>query len=134
MPDKPKPPSDCYTGAKPLTSALWGLNICDWLIEEFERGNCEAVRLALQSIEELLREGGREVRESGLGFLQSLREAASPKPCGVEALVEFFGPETSRLWMESNAIWRTSLKLDALDRSVLEAEVLAYRISQQVLH
>jgi len=33
-----------------------------------------------------------------------------------------------------NAVWRTSVKLDLLDRSVLEAEVLAYRIAQQVLH
>jgi hypothetical protein len=134
MPDKSKPPSDCYIGAKPLTPPLWGLNICDWLIEEFGGGNFEAVRIAFQSIEDLLREGGREVRESGLGFLQSLQEIASPKLCGIEALVEFFGPETRRLWVESNAIWRTSIKLDALDRSVLEAEVLAYRISQHVLH
>jgi len=110
------------------------VSLFDWLTEEFERGNCEPVRAVFQSIEELLRKGGREVREPGLGFLQSLQEAASPKPCGIESFVQFFGPETSRLWTELNAIWRTSIKLDALDRSVLEAEVLAYRISQQVLH
>lgn len=112
----------------------FGESLFDWLAEEFEQGNYEPLRAVLQSVEEVLRSGGREVREPGLRFLQSLQEAASSRPCGFEALVQFFGPQTSRLWTELNAIWRTSVKLDLLDRSVLEAEVLAYRISQQVLH
>lgn len=108
-------------------------SVFDWLTDELERGNCETVRALFRSIEELLGKGGRELREPGLDFLRSLQEIASPKACGIEAFVQFFGPETSRLWMELNMIWRTSIKLDALDRSVLEAEVLGYRISQQVL-
>jgi hypothetical protein len=112
----------------------FGESLFDWLAEEFERGNHEPLRAVLQSVEEVLRNGGREVREPGLRFLQSLQEAVSQKACGIEAFVEFFGPQTGRLWTELNAVWRTSVKLDLLDRSVLEAEVLAYRISQQVLH
>ena len=110
------------------------VSIFDWLTDELERGNCEPVRAVFRSMEEWLRNEGREFREVGLNFLQSLQEIASLKGCGIEAFVQFFGPEASRLWMELNAIWRTSIKLDALDRSVLEAEVLGYRISQQVLH
>ena len=52
-------------------------------------------------------------------------------PCGSDTWC--LGPETKRLWAELEAIWRTSVKLDLQDRTVLEGEILISRIVRQTL-
>ncbi len=101
----------------------------------YEQGNYQRVHAAFDQMEEFLRDGSQEVRELvALGFLETLHDVASAKPYGSEAFVRFLGPRTRHVWAGLDAIWRISIRLDLADRSVLEAEVLAWRILRQSLH
>jgi len=102
--------------------------------ELYEQGSYARVHAAFDQMEEFLRDGSQEVRDLvALGFLETLHDVASAKPYGSEAFVRFFGPQTRHVWAVLDAIWRTSLRLDMAGRSVLEAEVLAWRILRQSL-
>jgi len=103
--------------------------------ELYEQGNYQRVHAAFDQMEEFLRDGSQEVRDLvALGFLETLHDVASAKPYGSEAFVRFLGPRTRHVWAGLDAIWRISIRLDLADRSVLEAEVLAWRILRQSLH
>ena len=63
-------------------------------------------------------------------MFESLQNAESSSDS--DSLARFLGPETKRLWAELQAIWKTSVKLDLQDRTVLEGEVLMARILRQL--
>jgi len=96
----------------------------------YEKENYQQVRAAFEQMEEFLRSGTAEVREwVALGFLETLRAAASWKPYGSDAFIRFLPPESRRIWAKLDAAW--NLNLD--DCSVLEKEVLIWRIVRQSL-
>jgi hypothetical protein len=92
------------------------------------------VRTVFSAVEELLQGGGKEVRELlGLSFLPALHDAASWRSFDSGAFDRFLGPKTKCLWAQLDGLWKTSIKLDLLDRSVLEEEVTTWRIVRQTL-
>ena len=65
-----------------------------------------------------------------IAMFESLQNAGSSSDS--DSFARFLGPETKRLWAELQAIWKTSVKLDLQDRTVLEGEVLMSRILRQL--
>jgi len=101
----------------------------------YEQQNYARVAAVFGRMEEFFKDGGQEVRDLiGLGFLQTLQNAALLKSYGSEAFVRFLGAETGRVWVQLEAIWRASIGLDLSDRSTLEAEVLVWRMVRAALN
>ncbi len=93
----------------------------------YEEEDCERVRAACDRLEEFLSNAGTEVRDMlAVKMFESFQNAGYPADSDTAA--RFLGPETKRLWAELQAIWKTSMKLDLQDRTVLEGEVLISRI------
>lgn len=82
-------------------------------------------------MEEFLSNTGTEIRDIiAIEMLESFPNAEYPS--GSDTFAQFLGPETKHLWVELQAIWKTSVKLDLQDRTVLEGEVLISRILRQL--
>jgi len=87
--------------------------------------------LACDRVEEFLSNTGTEIRDIvAIEMLESFPNAEYPS--GRDTFAQFLGPETKHLWVELQAIWETSVKLDLQDRTVLEGEVLISRILRQL--
>jgi hypothetical protein len=97
--------------------------------ELYEKENYQQVHAAFERTEEFLRHGTAEVRELVLGFFETLRAVASWKPYGNDAFIQFLPPESRRVWAKLDALWN----LDLDDCSVLEREVLLWRVARQSL-
>ncbi len=96
----------------------------------YEEENCERVHAACDRLEEFLSNAGTEIRDVvAVEMFESFQNAEYPYGGDTWCL----GPETKRLRAELEAIWRTSVKLDLQDRTVLEGEVLMSRIVRQNL-
>jgi len=96
----------------------------------YEEEDCERVHAACDRMEEFLSKAGPEIRDMvAIEMFESLQNAESSSD---SAFAPFLGPETKRLWAELQAIWKTSVKLDLQDRTVLEGEVLMSRILRQL--
>jgi hypothetical protein len=86
---------------------------------------------ACDRMEEFLSNGGPEIRDMlAIEVFESLQNAESSSDS--DSFARFLGPQTKRLWAELQAIWKTSVKLDLRDRTVLEGEVLMSRILRQL--
>jgi len=115
---------------QPVVSLLDVLDFTQLLHDAVHEGRCERVRSACDRVEEFLSHAGKEVRDSlAIEIFESIQNDLYPP--GSETLARFLGPETKRLWAEVQAIWRTSVKLDLQDRTVLEGEVLISHILRQ---
>ena len=97
----------------------------------YEEEGCERVHAACDRMEEFLSKADPEIRDMvAIEMFESLQNADSWSDS--DSFARFLGPETKHLWAELQAIWRTSVKLDLQDRTVLEAEVLMSRILRQL--
>jgi len=97
----------------------------------YEEEDCERVHAACDRMEEFVSKAGPEIRDMvAIEMFEGLQTAQSSSDS--DSLARFLGPETKRLWAELQAIWKTSVKLDLQDRTVLEGEVLMSRILRQV--
>src|SRR5439155_441779 len=97
----------------------------------YEEEDCERVHATCDRMEEFLSKAGPEIRDMvAIEMFEGLQTAQSSSDS--DSLARFLGPETKRLWAELQAIWKTSVKLDLQDRTVLEGEVLMSRILRQV--
>jgi hypothetical protein len=102
--------------------------LCDAVYEE---EGCERVHATCDRMEEFLSKGGPEIRDMvTIEMFESLQNAESSSDS--DSFARFLGPETKRLWAKLQAIWKTSVKLDLQDRTVLEGEVLMSRILRQL--
>jgi len=96
-----------------------------------EEEDCERAHAACDRMEEFLSKAGPEIRDMvAIEMFESLQNAESSSDS--DSFARFLGPETKRLWAELQAIWKTSIKLDLQDRTVLEGEVLMSRILRQL--
>ena len=96
----------------------------------YEEKDCERVHAACDRMEEFLSNTGTEIRDIvAIEMLESVPNAGYPSE--TDTFDQFLGPKTKRLWVELQAIWKTSVKLDLQDRTVLEGEVLISRILRQ---
>jgi hypothetical protein len=85
---------------------------------------------ACDRVEEFLSNTGTEIRDIvAIEMLESVPNAGYPSD--TDTFDQFLGPKTKRVWVELQAIWKTSVKLDLQDRTVLEGEVLISRILRQ---
>ena len=92
---------------------------------------CERVHAARDRLEEFLSKVGPEIRDMvAIEMFESLQNAESSADC--DSFAPLLGPETKRFWAELQAIWKTSVKLDLQDRTVLEGEVLMWHILRQL--
>ena len=97
----------------------------------YEEKDCERVQAACDRMEEFLSKAGPDFRDMvAIEMFESLQNAESSSDS--DSFARFLGPETKRLWAELQAIWKTSVKLDLQDRTVLEGEVLMSRILRQL--
>ena len=97
----------------------------------YEEEDCGRVHAACDRMEEFLSKAGPEIRDMvAIEVFESLQNAESSADS--DSFARFLGAETKRLWAELQAIWKTSLKLDLQDRTVLEGEVLMSRILRQL--
>src|SRR6266581_4904729 len=93
--------------------------------------DCKRVHAACDRMEEFLTKAGPEIRDMvAIEMFESLQNAESSSDS--DSFAPFLGPETKRLWAELQAIWKTSVRLDLQDRTVLEGEVLMSRILRQL--
>jgi hypothetical protein len=105
------------------------------MTEQLYQRNYDLVRAAFDRMEEFLTTRGQGNRDRiAVELLEAAENVAWYESFGSEAFARFLGPETKRVWAELHAIWKTSLRLDLQDRTVLEAEVLISRIAQQIVH
>ncbi len=101
----------------------------------YQHENYELVRAAFDRMEEFLTTRGQGNRDRiAVELLEAVQSVALYESFGSEAFAGFLGPETKRMWAELDAIWKTSLRLDLQDRTVLEGEVLISRIARQSIH
>ena len=113
-----------------VVSLLDLLDFTQLLHDAVHEERCERVRAACDRVEEFLSHAGKEVRDRlAIEIFESIQNDLYPS--GSETLARFLGPETKRLWAEVQAIWRTSVKLDLQDRTVLEGEVLISHIIRE---
>src|SRR5712672_177089 len=65
-----------------------------FILNSYERQNRELMARAFQTVEDLLIEGDSKVQElATLGILETLQCAASWKPYGNKAFIEWLGPK-----------------------------------------
>src|SRR5436190_9906061 len=102
----------------------------------YQHENYELVRAAFDRMEEFLTKRGQGNRDRiAVELLEAVQNVALYEGFGSEAFAGFLGPEkTKRMWAELDAIWKTSVRLDLQDRTVLEGEVLISRIARQSVH
>jgi hypothetical protein len=127
------------TGVKECGQAVGpdpDISILHFMTEQlYQRENYEFVRAAFDRIEEFLTTRGQGNRDRiAVDLLEAVENIAWYESFGSEAFARFLGPETKRLWADLHAIWKTSLRLDLQDRTVLEGEVLISRITRQSVH
>ena len=97
----------------------------------YEEKDCERVHETCDRMEEFLSKAGPDFRDMvAIEMFESLQNAEPSSDS--DSFARFLGPETKRLWAELQAIWKTSVKLDLQDRTVLEAELLMSRILRQL--
>jgi hypothetical protein len=108
----------------------------DFMTEQlYPHENYELVRAAFDRMEEFLTTRGQGNRDRiAVELLEAVQNVALCEGFGSEAFAGFLGPETKRMWAELDAIWKTSVRLDLQDRTVLEGEVLISRIARQSVH
>jgi hypothetical protein len=113
-----------------VVSVLDLVDFTQLLHDAVHEERCERVRAACDGVEEFLSHAGKEVRDMlAIEIFESIQNDLYPS--GSETLARFLGPETKRFCAELQAIWRTSVKLDLQDRTVLEGEVLISHILRQ---
>jgi hypothetical protein len=78
-----------------------------FILNSYEQGNLELMPRAFQAVEDLLAEGDSSVQEiAALGILETLQCAASWKPYGNKAFLQWLGPKSRAEWDELVEIWR----------------------------
>jgi hypothetical protein len=112
-------------------SVLDVLDIVRFLADAVDEEEQERVRAACDRVEEFLSNTGMEIRDIvAIEMLESFPNAEYSG--GSDTFAQLLGPKTKRLWVELQAIWKTSVKLDLKDRTVLGGEVLISRILRQL--
>jgi hypothetical protein len=100
----------------------------------YEHANYELLRVAFDRLEQALIAASQEGRHLfGVEVMEALQNVASWKAYGRDVFVQFLGPEAKRIWMELDAVWTASVRLDLAERGILEAEVLIWRMTRQKL-
>jgi hypothetical protein len=98
----------------------------------YEHGNYELLRATFDQLEQYLKPTSQERRDFfGLEVIETLQNVASWKAYGRDVFVQFLGPKAKRVWMELDAVWTASIRLDLADRPILEGEVLIWRMTRQ---
>jgi hypothetical protein len=106
-----------------------------FVVELYEQREWQQLQTAFDRIEEALTGADREVRELiAFEFLETLETLAASKPYGPEVLLGYLGRETRRIWAELDEISRTCSRLDMRERTVLEGEILVWRLVREALH
>lgn len=81
------------------------------------------LRSAFREVENMLSSGNRELRSTGVEFLDGLQDSIAWVPQKADFYAEFMGPRTRSLWSALHAI-----RSDLSECSVLEAEVALWRL------
>jgi DNA-binding SARP family transcriptional activator len=98
------------------------------LREEFEAANDTRVRAAFNCLEQFLLAGDRDLRQWVLASIEALQNATCWRRYGSSALARFLGLETRALWEALDRFRSACEDLDLADCSVLEAEILTWRL------
>ena len=99
-----------------------------FVVEEvYEQGKYDQIRAVFDALEHRLRDGSPEACD----LLIACHSLASSKCYSNEVLVPFLGPKCRQIWAQLDLVWRASLGLDLSDCTVLEGEILTWRIVQQ---
>lgn len=94
----------------------------EFVIEAFERGETDVVVAAFDAIEQLLRDGDKAVQQiTAIDPLETIRNIASHRSYGKQALVKYLGPLSAQAWAHIEDTWRGKHSL----ADVVRAEVRA---------
>jgi hypothetical protein len=96
-----------------------------------EQADDPQVHAAFALVEQFLVAGTAEVRDWVCAWIEALQNVASWRRCGIGAFRTFLGRQTRALWDGLEKIRCQSLELDFAGCSVLEAEVLAWRLTRE---
>jgi hypothetical protein len=88
-----------------------------------QRNDNRSLQAAFDRLEELLADENPHLRDWVTGFLQALQEVTSWNSQDVEPFLRFMGERTRHVWATLDTI-----RLDLADCSILEAEVLMWRV------
>src|SRR6266446_102806 len=78
-----------------------------FILDSYDRGNQELMPRIFQAVEDLLIKGDSSVQQiAALGILETLQCAASWKPYGNKAFIQWLGPKSRAVWDELVEIWR----------------------------
>lgn len=87
------------------------------------RGDNRSLQAAFDRLEELLTGENPDLRDWVTGFLQALQDVTSWSSQDGEPFLRFMGERTRHVWATLDTI-----RLDLADCSILEAEVLMWRV------
>lgn len=128
------PGLDCSTPdcrvlrATPFDLALDVYDVALFIMKEFEAADHARVRAAFDRLEKLLLTGDRELHDWVFACLDALQDGAGWRDYGSGAFAPFLGRRTRALWEALDTCRGASQELDLADCSVLEAEILTWRV------
>jgi hypothetical protein len=82
------------------------------VVDQFEAGRIEEISAAFALAEHLIVTGPEAERHAAtVGFLETVQNVASHREYGAQAFESFLGPESRKVWMEMNALWKGKASL-----------------------
>jgi hypothetical protein len=102
-----------------------------FVTEQFEAAEDTRVHAAFECMERFLSQGDRHLREWVSAWVDAVQNTACWRRYGSAAFSPFLGPETRALWEALDTVRTASDKLDLSDYSVLEAEILTWRMLRE---
>jgi hypothetical protein len=94
-------------GGNPAGSYLDMAEFVYFVVEDvYEKGNLNEARRVFQLLEKFLVEADQDTRNFiCLGFFETLQNFASWRPEGNKVYEQFFGPMSTKVWSELQAMW-----------------------------
>jgi hypothetical protein len=114
--------------ATPFDFSLDVYDFARSIVEDFEAGDHARIRAAFDRLEKLLLTGDRDLHDWVFTCLDALQNAVCWRGYGSGAFAPFLGRRTHALWEALDASRVASQNLDLADCSVLEAEILTWRV------
>jgi hypothetical protein len=94
------------------------------IIQELkQKDDTSTLQAAFDRLEEFFTGESTDLRNWATGFLQALQEVSSWSPQDGETFLRFMGDRTRHVWATLD-----TLRVDLADCSILEAEVLMWRV------
>jgi hypothetical protein len=82
------------------------------VVDLFQAEHPEKVQPAFDIAERLLLSGEETDRQAAtLGFLETVQNVASHRPCGASAFEQFLGPQSQSAWSTLSEIWKGKTSL-----------------------